>query len=784
MRSKDLLFLVLSIILLITPQLKAQDFTHLSLSVAFDTVAKEVKGTVEHRITGVKAGDSLFLNGIRMQYDTVLWNGAPVQYSTRDTGLSLFPKAEAINDTNTLLIRYRASPRKGIYFVGFNDTTYRARRQIWTQGQGIDHRHWIPHNDDQTDKVLIDLKVTFQEDFELMANGELIETRSDGGEKTWHYRLERPMSSYLIALALDKYAYRESRSASGVLLRQYFYPERADDYQWYYRHNEKIFNFLEDEIGYPYPWPNYKQAPVRDFRHGAMENTTATIFGDFFLVDEIAFNDRNYTYVNAHELAHQWFGNYVTASGSKHHWLHEGFATYYQWLSEGHLYGREFYDWELKKAADLVFAASETEALPLAHPRAGSSRFYQKGGWLLHMLREKLGDTTYRQAMQNYLQRYALGVVDSDSLQVVLEENCSCSLDTFFGQWLYHVSEPVVSLSQSKEPGQLKLHYDSAFHLPIIIEAVYQDGQRKTLRTATTQWEQGALIPLPGEGELAYWRLQNAGDLLAHWRIRKPLKMWERQYEQEKRLYNRYLAVEAMQEFPADAREDFLEEVLENEREHYGPRAEALRLLITGEESLKKQNDWLYTALNDADVQLQKKAILFVEEPGKKLRERMAVLRRYGQSYQLRRDAISLSADPQRKKEIAEWLNDNYWAENPGIPGHEVHQIALLFRIAYFGDKQAYFRLRDYASPAYDFNTRMYAFKLFRTLRLADRYLVGSLFDALFDPNWHLVREAKATLQLLYQEESGREVIDDYRFAKAAEWEDWQRKRVEKLLKS
>src|SRR5690606_24093587 len=209
--------------------------------------------------------------------------------------------------------------------------------------------------------------------YEVVSNGSLVSKTEEGKQTRWHYKMSKPHSSYLMMLAIGKYEVKKTVSKSGVPLWQYYYPDRADDYEWYYRSNEEIFNFLEQKIGVPYPWGNYKQVPVQDFQHGAMENTTATIFGDFFLVDEVAFNDRNYTYVNAHELAHQWFGNLVTATGSDEHWLHEGFATYYQWLSEMNLYGQDFFDWERYMAAQMVFEASKIDTVPLGNGKAGSA---------------------------------------------------------------------------------------------------------------------------------------------------------------------------------------------------------------------------------------------------------------------------------------------------------------------------------------------------------------------------------------------------------------------------
>ncbi|MGZ9677575.1 M1 family aminopeptidase [Flavobacterium sp. GNP001] len=112
-----------------------------------------------------------------------------------------------------------------------------------------------------------------------------------------------------------------------------------------------MFDFLEKEIGVKYPWGIYKQAPVRDFLYAGMENTSATLFNTRYVVDSTGFEDRSYTNVNAHELAHQWFGNLVTAESGKHHWLQEGFATYYALLAEKEIYGEDHFYSKLYETA-------------------------------------------------------------------------------------------------------------------------------------------------------------------------------------------------------------------------------------------------------------------------------------------------------------------------------------------------------------------------------------------------------------------------------------------------
>ena len=208
--------------------------------------------------------------------------------------------------------------------------TGRSRKQIWTQGQGVDNRHWIPCYDEQNDKLTTETIITFNSDYRVLSNGVLSnEHRNADGTTTWHYAMSHPHSVYLVMLAIGKYSVEERQSRRGVPVKLWYYPEYPDRVEPTYRYSTEAVDFLERETGIPYPWESYAQIPVQDFLYGGMENTTATVFADFFLVDRRAFLDRNYIGVNVHELTHQWFGDYITGRSGRQSWLQESFATFY-----------------------------------------------------------------------------------------------------------------------------------------------------------------------------------------------------------------------------------------------------------------------------------------------------------------------------------------------------------------------------------------------------------------------------------------------------------------------
>jgi aminopeptidase N len=198
-----------------------------------------------------------------------------------------------------------------------------------------------------------------------------------------------------------------------------------------------MFDFLEEEIGVPYPWQNYKQVPVKDFLYAGMENTSATIFADSFVINSIAFVDKNYVNVNAHELAHQWFGNLVTETSGTHHWLQEGFATYYALLAERDIFGKDYYNWRLYEYAQELLEQDKARAsTSLLNPKSSSTTFYKKGAWVLHLLREKVGDDAFKKGVKNYLKKHQYSNVETKDFISEIEKTSGQDLSEFVIKWL------------------------------------------------------------------------------------------------------------------------------------------------------------------------------------------------------------------------------------------------------------------------------------------------------------------------------------------------------------
>lgn len=422
-------------------QIEYVDFKRVKAKIDFDIDQNKVFGYVTYDFKILKSVDAIYIDAKDMRFKQ-----ARLHYKGMNIDNHHYGFVESFNDDKRLIIEhdfkknktyqlrlwYFANPKKALYFVEKD-----GEKQIWTQGQGKYTSNWLPSIDDMNDKIEFDLSITFDSDYQVIANGKLTNKQINESTTTWHYDMQKPMSSYLVALAIGKYNKKVEYSKSGIPLEMYYYPEDSLKLEPTYRYTKRMFDFLEKEIGVPYPWQNYKQVPVKDFLYAGMENTGTTIFADSFVTDSIGFVDKNYVNVNAHELAHQWFGNLVTAKSGTHHWLQEGFATYYALLAEKDIFGDDYYYWRLYEyAQELLEQDKAGGSTSLLNPESSSTTFYKKGAWVLHILREKVGDKAFKKAVKNYLKKHQFKNVDTEDFIREVEKTSGEELDEFVSFWL------------------------------------------------------------------------------------------------------------------------------------------------------------------------------------------------------------------------------------------------------------------------------------------------------------------------------------------------------------
>lgn len=420
------------------------DIELLKSELHFDTTLKEVSGKVTVVFKALENVNRAYLDA---QKFTQVTSTDSLKINYKDNKIWLLGDFIK-NETYTYNFNYKTKPKKALYFWGWDekniDTTAVNRKQIWSQGQGKYTSYWLPSIDNMNDKIVFDLKYNFNSQYQVIANGNLLSTTKTANNQTqWHYTMKHPMSSYLVAIAIGNYHKTTVKSNASIALENYIYPSKINDYNSTYKHHKQIFEFLEQEIGVPYPWEIYRQVPVREFLYAGMENTSCTLFDDDFIIDTNTFDDKNFVSVSAHELAHQWFGNLITETSSLHHWLHEGFATYFALKAERNIFGDDYFYHKLYESAEQLNAENGTEnSTPLVTPNGSSLNYYQRGAWTLFALENYIGEEKLKKAIGVFLNQYAYKNVTTDDFLLVVNEVSKKELSTFATNWMYNKDFP------------------------------------------------------------------------------------------------------------------------------------------------------------------------------------------------------------------------------------------------------------------------------------------------------------------------------------------------------
>lgn len=444
-----LLYFLFFTIFTFAQQTAKVNFTECHAKVTPDYNLRKVVGQVVYHFKVLQPTDTIRIDAKDINFTEVKINNKPVNFKNNKKELLLFEGFRKGN--NSIGFNYTAFPKQTMYFTGQGETA-----QIWTQGQGKYTSHWMPSFDDVNEKVVFNLQVISPNNFIAIANGVLQKSMpADQQLKSWFYKMQKPMSSYLLALVIGDFRNKVIASKSGLPLQFFIQPKDTAKFEATYHHSKRIFDYLEKEIGFKYPWQVYKQIPVEDFLYAGMENTSCTIFAQDYVVDDIGFNDRNYVNVNAHELAHQWFGDVVTATSGKHHWLQEGFATYYALLAEREIFGDDYFYHQLYRTSLQLRNAAKTDTIPVLNEKASSLSFYQKGAWVLHTIREAIGPKLFQKAVKSYLKKYRFKNVETDDFLAEIKK-VAPTFDTqkFKKNWLedYHFQTEEVNLLLRKSP--------------------------------------------------------------------------------------------------------------------------------------------------------------------------------------------------------------------------------------------------------------------------------------------------------------------------------------------
>ncbi|MCX6352383.1 MAG: M1 family metallopeptidase [Bacteroidetes bacterium] len=776
-------------------------YDHMLLDVRFEPEKGKVIGKVTYKFHPLrKTVDSIWLDapGINIkkvsctQFAITDIKGfkqeeIEVAYKTNNEGVSIFPKKTLTWYPNYALeIEYEATPKKGIYFIGWDDSTNRSRKQIWTQGEGVDNRYWIPAFDEFNTKLTTELVVHMPAKYKVLGNGTFLgKTDDKDGNLRWHYKMLHPHAFYLTMLGIGDYNIASSKSTNGVQLNNWYYPDQPERLEPTYRYTAQIMDILEKETGVPYGWESYSQIPVQNFLYGAMENTTATIFGDFFCVDKRSYLDRNYVGVNAHEMAHQWFGDIVTARNPRDMWLQESFATYYGKMALKGIYGEEQFQWSYRGEMNSAIAAGKENDFPVMHTAGGSSRIYPKGSFVLGMLKYVVGEAEYNKAVQYYLQKHKYGMVDTHDFYQAFHDVLGVNLDWFFDEWIYRGGEPVYKVSYnilSDKSTQIvveQTHKLSAtvglFKMPFVFEVHYKDGSIASTKEVIEKQQQVVNIPNKGGKEIDFVLFDPASKVLKTVEFEKKFEELEAQALRAANMLDRYDAVLAMKSTEVDKKRDLLVKIYNREK-YFAIKSEVLNQLVGDEKSASLFNN----AMTDKDVEVRLSALTNTKTITAQNQNGVEKLLT-DSSYRIVEAALVKLCDskPEKTEDYLKATDNTFGLSN-------TVRIAWL-KIAYQGkglkiisQEKVIKELVDYTSPAFEFRTRGNAFQALKAINYLDEKSAHGMMDAVCSNNSRLAGPATEVMGYFKSQDGYKKQLIKY--MNSRKWTDAQKEILKKQL--
>lgn len=381
----------------------------------------------------------------------------PLRFSTHGDTLVVYPaRPVSFHDTLRFTIDYHASidNGRGLTFIRPDGLEHRPQ-QIWSQGEDENNHFWFPTYDYPNDKATWELVATVPAEYTVVSNGRLVaDTKAPSGTHTVTWRQDQPSSTYLASLIVAPLVKLSDRWHTTPVE---YYVYRADSAR-----ARRLFGVTPDMIdvysrltGLPYPWPKYAQTTVADF-FGGMENVSATTLVDW-LPDDRAYLDRPwYQWILIpHELAHQWFGDYVTLENWANMWLNEGFAEFLPgqyWRTKlGPHAEDDYYLDEYRQYREI----DQRRRMPLA--ALGSNNVYPKGALVLRMLLRYLGPERFWASIHLYLTRHALGNATSDDLRQAVLDATGENLAWFWEQWMYGAGHPHFAVTAAYDSTTRKL---------------------------------------------------------------------------------------------------------------------------------------------------------------------------------------------------------------------------------------------------------------------------------------------------------------------------------------
>lgn len=544
----------------VVPEL-VQDLRHQIVRLQFDWERRAVVGSTTLRIASASGRGRLTeitLDAAELRIQRVTHRERPLGFTHEGSVLRIRLGESAAADTLVeVTVDYEAvRPARGVYFID-------RRRVVWAQGFAEDTRYWIPTVDRLYDKATWEFLVRVPSKERALSNGRLVGTRRlPGGDVEWHWRLDQPASTYLMSVVTGDYVVLRDRWRD-VSLGYWTYRDSIEATWRGFGRTPRALEFFSQWTGVHYPWSKYDQAVVPDFVFGGMENVTAVTMSDDAILHPAWAEPRsNADRLVAHELAHMWFGDYVTMRHWDDAWLSEGFAVFMTALFTERAHGMAAGAMARRDAHEEAIGADRRNRRPLVYGRWAadpaevyfSGHIYPRGASVLQMLRRLLGDSTLRAGIHRYLRAHPYQSVTSADLRRALEESSGIDLSRFFAQWVYGAGVPAFRVSWAFDSIRNEVALTAVqvqprdsltglFHADVDVEVHTDSGvvrQVAAVRGETT----AVVIPLPAAPRSIRW---DAGDWLldlADFPRPTPMLAWQLAHDSD--VLGRVEAIEAL----------------------------------------------------------------------------------------------------------------------------------------------------------------------------------------------------------------------------------------------
>ena len=484
---------------------KVNNIVHTKLKVKFDFAKRELIGeewiTLKPHFYNTQ---TVTLDAKAMIIHKVTRNGKTLKYDY--DGLKLTIELDNIfvkDEEYTLHITYTARPEevtqpgsdaisdaKGLYFVDPDESDPVKPTQIWTQGETESNSCWFPTIDSPNQKTSQEIYITVPKKYVTLSNGLLIsQSENSDGTRTDYWKLDQKHAPYLFFMGVGEFSIVEDKW-NNIPVNYYVEKEYEPFAKEIFGNTPEMLTFFSDITGIKYPWPKYAQIICRDYISGAMENTTAVIHAENAyqtsgeLIDENIWED-----TIAHEIFHHWFGDLVTAESWSNITVNESFANYSEYIWREYKYGKDHAEaHRYEDVQGYLNGANESKHLVRFNYESREDMFdavsYNKGGYILHMLREFLGDKAFYAGMKEFLSSNQYQTGEAHQLRLAFEKISGKDLNWFFNQWYFGAGHPKLEIDYKyDDPSKsvtisIKQLTDKAFQFPLPID-VYEANTPK-----------------------------------------------------------------------------------------------------------------------------------------------------------------------------------------------------------------------------------------------------------------------------------------------------------------